>query len=160
MQFHYVKLELLLFLDLFLLLGSSVSIISNKLNLFLVSVFNVDGSVDWLGRFDNFKRSGEDEFGVWPLLNCGERSALSLFGSGFEVWFFFSFSILEVGGRIGDLRRFCFLGGVVCVCAVVFVIFFIFLDFVKGFICLCWDFQSWCLLNFLGVFNLEFCQEF
>ena len=31
-------------------------------------------------------------------------------------------SILEVGGQIGDLSNFCFLGEVVCVCVEVFVI--------------------------------------
>ena len=72
------------YIDLFLWLGSSVSILSIKLNLFLVSIFDVNGSVDWLDRFDNFKRSREDEVGGWFLLHCGERSAL-LFGSGFEV---------------------------------------------------------------------------
>ena len=44
------------------MLGSSVSILSIKLNLFLVSIFDI--SVGWLGRFDNFKRFREDDVGV------------------------------------------------------------------------------------------------
>ena len=68
---------------LFLLLGSSASILSIKLNLFLVSIFDVDGSIDWFGEFHNFKRSREDEDGLWSLLDCGERSVL-LFGLQFE----------------------------------------------------------------------------
>ena len=110
----------MLLLDMFLLLGSSVFILSVRLNFFLVSISDVDESVDWLGRFVNFKYSREDEVGVCSLLDCGECSALTLFDSGFEVWFFPKLSILEVEGRIGDLYRFYFLGGVVCICAVVF----------------------------------------
>ena len=78
---NYLELELLFFFNLFFVLGSSVSILSIKLNLFLVSIFDV--SVGWLGRFDNFKHSREDDVGVWSLLDCGECSAL--FGSGFDV---------------------------------------------------------------------------
>ena len=83
-----------------------------------MSIFDV--SVGWLGRFDNFKRSREDDVGVWSLLDCGECYAL--FGSGFDVWFFPRLSVLEVGGWIANLYNFYSLGGVVCVCAVVFVI--------------------------------------
>ena len=86
------------FFDLFLVPGSSVLILSIKLSLFLVSIFDVDGSIGWLGWFDSFKRSREDDVGVWSLLDCGECSAL-IFGSGFDVWFFLRLSILEVGGR-------------------------------------------------------------
>ena len=84
----------------------------------LVSTFDI--SVGWLGRFDNFKRSREDYVGVGSLLEYGECSAL--FGSGFDVWLFARFSISEVGGRIGDICNFSFLGGVICVCAKVLVI--------------------------------------
>ena len=50
------------FLIYFFVLSSSVSILSIKLNLFLVSIFDI--SVGWLGRFDNFKHSCEDDVGV------------------------------------------------------------------------------------------------
>ena len=100
-------MELLSFFDLFLVLGSSVSILSIELNLFLVSIFDVDGSEVWLGRFDNFIRSREDDVGVWSLLDCGECSAL-LFVSTYHVWFFPRLPILEVEGRIGDLGTFVF----------------------------------------------------
>ena len=69
------------FSDLFFVLGSFVSILSIKLNLFLVSIFDI--SVGWLGRFDNFNHSREDDVGVWSLLDCGECSLL--FGSEFNV---------------------------------------------------------------------------
>ena len=95
------------------MLGSSVSVLSIKLNLFLVSIFDVDSSVGGLRRFDNFKSSREDDFGVWSLLDWGECSAL--FGSGLEFWFFLRLTILEVGGRVGVFATFVlFVGSGLC----------------------------------------------
>ena len=77
---------LVLFFFLFLVLfDSSVSILSRRLNLFLVSAV-------WFGRVDAFNRShpandgGMIHFGLWH------------FNSWFEL------PNLDEGGRIGDLR--------------------------------------------------------
>ena len=73
------------FFDLFLVLGSSVSILFIKLNLFLVSIFDADDSVGWLDRFDVFKLTREDDVGVWSLLDCSKWSIFDVDGSVY--WF-------------------------------------------------------------------------
>ena len=87
-----------LFFFLFLVLfDSSVSILSRKLNLFLVSVV-------WFGRVDAFSRSHPVDDGAWSILDCGKCSCLSQFSSRFGL------SNLDEGGWIGDLWELSFAG--------------------------------------------------
>ena len=72
------------------LFDSSVSILSRRLNLFLVSAV-------WFGRVDTFSHSRSVDDGAGSILDCGERSRLSQFSSRFGL------SNLDEGGRIGNL---------------------------------------------------------
>ena len=82
-----------LFFFLFLVLfDSSVSILSKRLNLFLVSMV-------WFERIDNFSRSCPINDGIWYILHCGEYLHLSQFCSRFGL------PNLDEGGRIGDLWK-------------------------------------------------------
>ena len=90
----------------------------DRLNLFLIYVV-------WFRRANTFGCSRPDDDGAGSILDCGERSYLSLFSSKFV------FSDLNVGGRIGDLCElsfagdFLFFGEVVCVLTLGFVCAFI-----------------------------------
>ena len=98
---------------LFIELGSSVSVLSRRLNLFLVSIFHVDV---WFKKFDTFSSSCLDYGWAWFVLDCEGIFKLdwclififSLFDSGFDIWAFPESFILKVGGRIGDLCDFLF----------------------------------------------------
>ena len=79
-----------LFFFLFLILfDSSVSILSRRFNLFLVSAI-------WFRRVDTFSCSRPVDDVAWSILDCKEHSCLSQFSSRFAL------SNLDEGGRIGD----------------------------------------------------------
>ena len=81
------------FFFLFLVLfNSSVSILSRRLNLFLLSAV-------WFVRVDTSSRSRPVDDGTWSILDCGERSCLSQCCSRFRL------SNLDELDWIGDLSE-------------------------------------------------------
>ena len=95
---YYDGLGLFFFLFL-VLFDSSVSILSRRLNLFLVSAV-------WFGRVYTFSRSRPVDDGAWPILDCGEHSRLSQFRLGFRL------SNLNEGGQIGNLGELSLVGDI------------------------------------------------
>ena len=72
---YYDRLGLFSFLFL-VLFASSVSFLSKRLNLFLISAV-------WFGRVNTFSRSRPVDDGAWFILDCWERSRFTI---QLDVW--------------------------------------------------------------------------